>query len=181
MAAGTDFDVIVIGGGGAGLAAALTAAAGGASVCLVESQPRVGGSTALSGGGFYAAGTSIQRGLGIEDSPGDGFHYYRVLNHGRVDVAVVRRFFERGPATLEWLIGLGVPYEPALLDNTGLDRPARTHYPRGGGATVVSVLERACREHGVTIAVGNHVDELVVKRGVIVGIRIGREVTRSRA
>jgi len=101
-----DFDVIVIGGGGAGLAAALTAAGAGASVCLVESQPRVGGSTALSGGGFYAAGTSVQRGLGIDDDPAAAFQYYRVLNHGRVDVDVVRRFFDLGPATLDWLIGL---------------------------------------------------------------------------
>jgi fumarate reductase flavoprotein subunit len=181
VVADNDFDVIVIGGGGAGLAAALTAASGGAAVCLVESQPRVGGSTALSGGGFYAAGTSIQRGLGIEDSPEDAFHYYRVLNHGRVDVAVVRHFFESGPATLDWLISLGVPYEPALLDNTGLDRRARTHYPQGGGATLVTVLEHACRDQGVTIAVGNHVDELVLERGVVAGIRIGDEITRCGA
>jgi len=176
-----DFDVIVIGGGGAGLAAALTAAGAGASVCLVESQPRVGGSTALSGGGFYAAGTSVQRGLGIDDDPAAAFQYYRVLNHGRVDVDVVRRFFDLGPATLDWLIGLGADYRPELLDNTGLDLPARTHYPEGGGAGLVAVLERACREWGVTIAVGNRVESLVVEGGAVAGVRVRGELTRSGA
>lgn len=177
----TDFDVIVIGGGGAGLAAALAAAEAGASVSLVESQPRLGGSTALSGGGFYACGTSIQRRLGIRDSPEDGLRYHSILNHGRVDVDVVSTFFDRGPGTLEWLIEAGIPYRPELLDRTGLDRPARTHYPEGGGARLVEALARACSAAGVTVATGNRVEELLVEGGQVTGIRTGGEPVRAGA
>ncbi len=62
-------DVVVIGGGGAGLAAAVSAAESGASVLLFESETELGGSTQLSAGLFTAAGTSVQRGLGIETPP----------------------------------------------------------------------------------------------------------------
>lgn len=63
------WDVIVIGGGGAGLAAAVTAAEQGASVLLFESETELGGSTQLSAGLFTAAGTSVQRGLGMRTRP----------------------------------------------------------------------------------------------------------------
>ena len=56
-----DFDVIVVGGGGAGMSAAIMAADAGASVLLIEADAKLGGSTALSGGVYYAAGTSVQR------------------------------------------------------------------------------------------------------------------------
>ena len=55
-----DFDVIVVGSGVAGLAAAVAAADAGASVLVVEGDTQVGGSSRLSGGHFYAAGTSVQ-------------------------------------------------------------------------------------------------------------------------
>src|SRR5690606_5616738 len=52
--ASRDYDVVVVGAGGAGLSAAAMAAREGARVLLLEAGERVGGSTALSGGVFYA-------------------------------------------------------------------------------------------------------------------------------
>ena len=60
-----DYDVIVVGAGVAGLAAAVAAADAGASVLLVEGQKQIGGSSRLSGGHFYAAGTSVQTEAGV--------------------------------------------------------------------------------------------------------------------
>src|SRR5260370_32287366 len=62
------YDVAVVGAGGAGLAAAVSARENGASVVLVDAAEQVGGSTALSGGAFLAAGTMTQRSAGF---PGD--------------------------------------------------------------------------------------------------------------
>jgi fumarate reductase flavoprotein subunit len=59
-----DYDVVVIGAGGAGLAAALTAAEDGASVLAIEAADKPGGSTALAGGSFMAAGTDVQAAIG---------------------------------------------------------------------------------------------------------------------
>ena len=59
------YDVIVIGSGAAGLSAAIAAADAGATVLIVEADRRIGGSSRLSGGHFYAAGTSVQREAGV--------------------------------------------------------------------------------------------------------------------
>jgi fumarate reductase flavoprotein subunit len=55
----TDYDVIVVGGGAAGMCAAITANDRGARVLLFEGETKLGGSTALSGGWFFAAATSV--------------------------------------------------------------------------------------------------------------------------
>ena len=59
VAAMADYDVIVIGGGAAGMSAAITAHDRGARVLLFDGATELGGSTALSGGWFFAAGTSV--------------------------------------------------------------------------------------------------------------------------
>ena len=49
-------EVIVVGGGMAGLTAALAAAEAGGDVLVLESEPTVGGSMAISGGLIWCAG-----------------------------------------------------------------------------------------------------------------------------
>lgn len=61
-------DLVVVGGGLAGVSAALTAAEAGADVILLEKQPELGGSSAMSGGLLAFADTDLQRRQGITDS-----------------------------------------------------------------------------------------------------------------
>ena len=97
-----DYDVIVIGSGAAGLAAAVAAADEGASVLIVEGDKQVGGSSRLSGGHFYAAGTSVQEEAGvIGDTPDAMFEHYMTLNQWLVDPAVVRRYCDQSAPTFE--------------------------------------------------------------------------------
>src|SRR5580693_3753249 len=118
----TDYDVIVVGGGGAGLAAALEALEHGARVLIVDAGDRLGGSTNLSGGHVYAAGTSVQRAAGIEDDrPRAAYDYVMMLNQYRLEPSVVRRLCESAPAAVEWLIGLGVQFPVEDLYAAGVD------------------------------------------------------------
>ena len=61
-------NVMVIGGGFAGLAAGVEARLAGASVLLVEKMARPGGNSIISDGGMNAAGSSMQKAQGINDS-----------------------------------------------------------------------------------------------------------------
>jgi phytoene dehydrogenase-like protein len=59
-------NVLIIGAGGGGMAAAIEAHDAGAEVQIVEAAEKPGGSTAMSAGVIYAAGTHVQREAGVE-------------------------------------------------------------------------------------------------------------------
>ncbi|WFR73184.1 FAD-dependent oxidoreductase [Prescottella defluvii] len=173
-----NWDVVVIGGGGAGLAAAVSAAEQGASVLLFESQTELGGSTQLSAGLFTAAGTSVQRGLGIEDTAEKFFQHYMDLNHWILKPGLVRAFCENAGPTLEWLIGLGVEiparesanaHMPGLCQ-AGVEDVWRGHVPKDQGYGLVQVLDKARRDQGVEVVMNTRVQSLIVEDGSVVGV-----------
>jgi len=166
----TDYDVIVVGGGAAGMSAAITAHDRGARVLLFEGETELGGSTALSGGWFFAAGTSVQRAAGIiDDTPEAMFDYYAQVNQWRIDPPVVQRLCEEAGAAFEWLVSLGVDFPLKNLKRSGMETIARGHQPVGRGAEIAEMLERAVRSRSIDIALGNRVERLlpggVVARG----------------
>lgn len=172
------WDVVVIGGGGAGLAAAVSAAEHGASVLLFESQTELGGSTQLSAGLFTAAGTSVQRGLGIDDSAEKFFQHYMDLNHWMLKPGLVRAFCENAGPTLEWLLDLGVEiparesanaHMPGLAQ-AGVEDVWRGHVPKDQGYGLVQVLDKARRERGVEVVVNTRVQSLMVEGGRVAGV-----------
>ena len=63
-----EYDVVVVGSGAAGMVTAISAAAEGLKVVIVEKAPVWGGTTAMSGGGFWVAGNDYQKAAGISDS-----------------------------------------------------------------------------------------------------------------
>jgi fumarate reductase flavoprotein subunit len=174
-----DFDVIVVGGGGGGLAAAATAAEAGATVLVAEAAPRIGGATALSGGSFMAAGTPAQAAAGYPgDTVDEFFDHYLTFNRWQADPAVARRFCEQATPTMAWLTGLGVDFRPENLYRAARERVPRSHRPTGGGLAIVDALHRACRASGVEFALGNRVDDLIVRDGRVAGVRSrGEELT----
>ncbi|GAA2398336.1 flavocytochrome c [Actinomadura vinacea] len=173
-----DADVIVVGGGGAGLAAAASAAELGASVLLLEAERELGGSTQLSAGLFTAAGTSVQAGLGIEDSAERFFQHYMDLNQWMLNPGLIRTFCEQAGPTLEWLIGLGVEIPAAVshhahmpgLCQAGVEDVWRGHVPKDQGLGLVQVLAKACRASGVEVVLGTRVQRLLEEDGRVVGV-----------
>lgn len=193
-----DYDLIVIGGGGAGLAAAATAAEGGCTVLVVEAEERIGGSTALSDGVFNAAGTSVQRALGLEDSTEAYFDYYMTLNAWRQPAGLIRSFCENATPTLEWLMSLGVEIPARLVHKVkgvvypcsaatpglyaaGVEWPPRGHIPVGGGAAYTDVLYQYAGSKGVEFAFNTRVQALLSEGGAVTGIEVEGQPIRSHA
>jgi fumarate reductase flavoprotein subunit len=177
-----DYDVIVIGGGGAGLAAANVAGEAGLRVLVVEAGQRLGGSTAMSHGVFYAAGTSVQEQAGIADSPQAMFLYAMALNQYRVEPALLWRYCEEGADALHWLIDKGVEFSPDQLHTTGayseMSGVPRCHAATGYGQAIIAALEGALQRHAVDVALQTRVTQLIWRDGRVIGIESeGQSVT----
>ncbi|MXZ89038.1 MAG: FAD-binding protein [Dehalococcoidia bacterium] len=162
------------GGGGGGGGWAPPPPDSGASVIVLEADDKVGGSSRLSGGHFYAAGTSVQREAGIlDDTPDDMFNYYMTLNQWNVEPAVARTYCDSAAPTFEWLRSLGVEYKPERVYISGIDTVARGHPPEGEGLAVVRVLDSERIKRGVDMALMTRADKLIEEDGEIVGVAAG--------
>ncbi len=167
-----NFDVIVVGAGGAGLAAAIEATKAGASCMLLEADTKLGGATALSGGVFYAANTSIQRAAGITDDTADKmFEYIMALNHWKLKPDIMRYICDHSGPTLEWLIGLGAVFPTKWLVPSGVELTPRGHSSEGAGAGIADALINAAGAASVETALGVRVSKLLYQGGRVVGVR----------
>lgn len=68
-------DVVVVGSGG-GLCGAVTAAANGLETLVIEKEPLLGGSTALSGGVLWLPNNPLMQADGVPDSFGEAMAYF---------------------------------------------------------------------------------------------------------
>jgi fumarate reductase flavoprotein subunit len=176
---GLDFDVIVIGAGGAGLAAASEAAHAGAEVLLLDADARTGGSTALSGGVFYAAGTSLQRAAGVHDTPDDQFRYYMNVNQHKLEASLVHRLCHDSAEAFEWLVSLGVSFPESNLYCSGVDKVRRGHRAEGHGAEIAAALEGSFSGKSVDVALNSRVERLLQENRAITGVQVGGEAVRA--
>ncbi len=178
-----DYDVIVIGAGAAGLSAAVAAADTGARVLVVEGDTQVGGSSRLSGGHFYAAGTSVQAQAGVYGDTADAmFEHYMTLNQWLVDPAVVRRYCDLSAPTFEWLQALGVKFPAQGVYPSGVGSIPRGHQPEGSGEAVVQVLDGHRSHKGVDLVLQSRVTGLITDAdGQVTGLQIGEDSANCAA
>jgi fumarate reductase flavoprotein subunit len=177
-----DYDVIVIGGGGAGLAAANAAAESGARVLIVEADDRLGGSTSLSHGVFYASATRVQAAAGVVDTPDAMFIYAMALNQYRAQPALLRRYCEEGGPALHWLMDKGVEFRTDQLYSTGtyaeMSGVPRCHAATGHGAAITAALEASLQQHEADVSLRTRVRRLLFDNGGVTGIEVdGQAVT----
>lgn len=175
-----DYDVIVVGGGGAGLAAANTAAENGSRVLLVDADSRLGGSTRLSHGVFFAAGTKVQEAVGVHDTAHEMYVYAMALNQGRMRPAPLRAFCENGAETLHWLLDLGVEFNPSTVYLGGtysnMSSVARCHTATGYGEGIAAALEAALQRFPIDVALRTRVRQLHFVDGLVNGIEVDGNV-----
>jgi fumarate reductase flavoprotein subunit len=175
-ATGLTFDhrpIVIIGAGAAGLCAALSASEAGADVVVLERDPVPAGSTALSAGLIPAAGTSIQRAMGIDDTAQRFAADVHKKNAGEADPQMVRAICEGAAVTIEWLAGrYSFPFE--VIDNFSYPGHSahRMHgLPTRSGAELIDRLRSAAEAAGIPILTGSHVTTLFsLADGSIAGV-----------
>jgi len=90
-------DVLVIGSGAGGMAAAITAGKCGLDVLLIEKEPWVGGTSAVSGGWAWIPCNPLAQRAGVVDSLDDARTYLKLELGSRYEEARVNAFLENGP------------------------------------------------------------------------------------
>lgn len=114
-----------------------------------------GGSTTLSGGIVYAAGTKLQKSVGINDTPEAMYKYLMACGQGRAVPELVRTVCEMSAENIDWLASMGAVFTPELLAMSGMENepeyqavtPAqkRGHRVRGTGSALFKVLADAVK------------------------------------
>ena len=174
-------DVVVIGFGGAGASAAIGAREAGAEVVILEKQAVMGGSTAVSGGVFYASNTSVQKAFGIEDSADKMYEHYMNAGMGFNDPKLSRIAADQSAANVERLIALGVtfPTAPTVAGaeyHVGSEPIARVHSvvygDMSGGGAYFRALEEGAKNAGAEVLTETEAKELLVdSAGQVVGVK----------
>jgi glycine/D-amino acid oxidase-like deaminating enzyme len=98
-----EVDVLVVGSGAAGLTAALTAQSRGLTALVVEKADRIGGSSALSGGGLWVPGAPAQTREGHHPAPADTVRYLETITDGAVSRERLQAYVDEAPRMLEML------------------------------------------------------------------------------
>lgn len=201
-------DVVIAGSGAAATSAAIEARAAGAEVLVLERLPKLGGSSAMSGGVCYlGGGTPLQKALGFEDSV-EAMHDFIVAAgslHPRLDKIAL--YCQGSLEHFDWMVAHGVrygtkfsvekelPYDDASLYYSGCElahpwrdiaRPApRGHVPavmgHTGGRAMMEALLGAAQGAGATMLTGVSCERLVRESdGRVTGVQFTESgVTKS--
>lgn len=170
----TEFDIIVVGGGGAGLMAAYSAARFGRSVIVLEKQPQVGGTTALSVGTICTSLTPHQKAAGIRDTPCEHFEDLGKCAgalQSRDNLGLRRLLVDNVPQSFQVLLDLGVEFVGPFAEPP--HRHSRLHAIVPHSRGYIHHLVRGCRRQGVVIRTGAPVTGLIKQGGRVAGVETG--------
>ncbi len=96
-------DVVVAGTGGAGLTAAILAHDNGAKVLVIERSDKVGGTTAVSGGGIWVPMNPHMKDYGVTDSREEALAYCKRITAGRAGDDLVETFVDTAHEMLDYM------------------------------------------------------------------------------
>jgi fumarate reductase flavoprotein subunit len=175
----TTADVIVVGAGIAGLVTALSIQESGRATVLVEKQPQIGGSSAMSGGFFAFWDTDEQRERGVEDSRELFRSDLIALGGGAADESLIDAYLDAQHDTYRWLKDHGVSFD-AVEVSSG-QSAARSHH--ADIRTVLDDLAAQFETSGGTLLTGHAVRRLLLDDDRVTGVvaDAGAETIEVRA
>ena len=153
--------VVIVGAGACGLTAAIRLRDAGIDCVLLERDAVPSGSTALSSGFIPAAGTRLQKSLGIEDSQALFAEDVIAKTHGQAAPHLVQAYTRAVPQAVDALEAHGIAFE--VLEGflyPGHHAPRMHAVPERTGAALMAALERTARAAGADILTQALVREL---------------------
>lgn len=169
--------VVVAGGGACGLTAALAARDAGAEVLVLERDATPQGTTSMSLGAMCAAGTRMQREVGIADHPDLFFADVMEKTKGETDPDYVRMIAREAGPTVEWLNDQhDVPFTvDKAWRGLGHSQPRLHAPPDKIGTDLMGRLLQANARAGTDLLTNAHVTDLFAdSAGTVLGVRIRR-------
>jgi fumarate reductase flavoprotein subunit len=153
--------VVIVGAGACGLTAAVRLRDAGLDCVLLERDSMASGSTALSSGFIPAAGTRLQKSLGIDDSSEAFAQDIQAKAHGEAAPELVRAYSQAVGPAIDALEQHGIGFE--VLDGFLYPghRVRRMHaLPERTGAALMARLEQVASAAGADVLTDALVREL---------------------
>ena len=153
--------VVIAGAGACGLTAAIRLRDAGIDCLLLERDASPSGSTALSSGFIPAAGTRLQRELGIDDSQAGFAEDVVAKSHGQAAPHLVQAYTGAVPQAIDALEAHGIVFE--ILDGFLYPghRALRMHaVQERTGAALMAALERTATAAGADLLTESLVREI---------------------
>jgi len=148
------WDAIIVGAGSAGLPAAIFAAQRGLKVLQIDADNRVGGTLYWSSGQIAAAGTSVQRKLGIEDSPEAHYADAQKITHDSIDPVLGKLAIDNAADTIEWLLECGFEMAAGAPESGVTHEAYDTRRYYWGNNLAISILDVVKPVHEKLVAEG---------------------------
>ena len=141
--------VVIVGSGACGLTSAIRLRDAGIDCVLLERDAVPSGSTALSSGFIPAAGTRVQKSLGIEDSQALFAQDVTDKTHGQAAPHLVQAYTRAVAQAIDALEAHGITFE--VLEGflyPGHHAPRMHAVPERTGAALMAALERTASAVG---------------------------------
>ncbi|MAR78899.1 MAG: hypothetical protein CMM18_01570 [Rhodospirillaceae bacterium] len=177
-----NWDVIIVGAGTAGIPAAIFAGQRGAKVLLLDAADKIGGTLHLTTGQMSAAGTALQKKLGINDNPKDHFDDVMRISENTADRDLVKLAVDNAADTFDWLMNNG--FTPLknhpVLGNAHEPYSERRYYwgPYAGISILEAMsplLDEQIASGQVVISLKTKLKNLILNNKKIIGIDIEAE------
>ncbi|PPR80050.1 MAG: Fumarate reductase flavoprotein subunit [Alphaproteobacteria bacterium MarineAlpha2_Bin1] len=177
-----NWDVIIVGAGTAGIPAAIFAGQRGAKVLLIDAADKIGGTLHLTTGQMSAAGTSLQKKLGINDNSNDHFDDVMRISENTADKDLVRLAVDNAAETFDWLMTNGfTPLDNhPVLGNAHEPYSERRYYwgPFGGISildAITPLLDEQIASGNVVVSLRTKLKNIILNKMEVIGIEIEAE------